>query len=90
MFGGMFSSLFNGPLSLIKPLTKMLGLVPELPDQPRDPGKPPGPDDAAVQAAAEAARIEARKRYGRQQTIATSALGDTSQVETKKTLLGGS
>ena len=49
MFGGMFN---NGLLSLIKPLTKMLGLVPELPDQPRGPGKPPGPDDAAVQAAA--------------------------------------
>lgn len=90
MFGGMFNSIFPGVSSLIKPLTKMLGLTPELPDQPPDPGKPPSPDDTAVQAAAEAARIEARKRYGRRQTIATSALGDTSQVQIKKTLLGGS
>ena len=73
----------------IKPLAKMLGLTPELPKMPDDPGPPPSADTAAAQAAAEAARIEARKRYGRQSTIATSALGDTTQTQTKKTLLGG-
>ena len=86
-----FKSLFNiSGLGQIKPLAKMLGLIPELPDQPKDPGPPPSADTAAAQAAAEATRIEARKRYGRQSTIATSALGDTSQTQVKKTLLGGS
>ena len=88
---GFLSSLFNfSGLGQIKPLAKMLGLTPDLPAPPPDPGPPPSADTAAAQAAAEAARIEARRRYGRQSTIATSALGDTSNVQTKKTLLGGS
>lgn len=83
--------LFNvGTLGLGPTLLKSLGLTPSLPAAPKDLGPPPSADTAAAQAAAEAARIEARKRYGRQSTIATSALGDTSQAQVKKTLLGGS
>jgi len=68
-------------------------IFPSPPSPPKPPPPPPPPptrDDPEVNAEAQAKRKRVLSQKGRQSTILTGALGDTSEANTgKKTLLGG-
>jgi hypothetical protein len=50
----------------------------------------PNPNDPNIQAAARAASVNAQNMYGRNQTLLTSGMGDTTAPSIgKKTILGG-
>jgi len=81
-----FGNIFKPVTNITGGLFKMLGLKPEVPDVKSLPA-PPSADEAAAEA--ERARLARKRKYGRQDTILTSPLGDTGQATTsQKTLLG--
>lgn len=62
--------------------------MPSMPAPPPPPEPPPARDDPAVNAEATARRKRALAAKGRGSTILSGSLGDTSEANVGKTLLG--
>ena len=73
----------------VGPLAPDVPKPPPLPAPPPPPEPPPPRDDPEVNAAATAARGRRLAMKGRSATILSGAMGDTSEANIGRTLLGG-
>lgn len=86
---GSSSSLFSPKKAFSEDILRNT-LFPKSPKKPKAPPKVPEAADPEVERARAEQRLRAKRRLGRNRTILTSGLGDTTEPTLeKKTLLGG-
>ena len=73
----------------VGPLAPKIPKMPDMPPPPEPPEPPPTRDDPEVNAAATAARRRRLAMKGRSSTILSGSMGDQSEANVGRTLLGG-